>query len=131
MRYVVATYNTIYGPRESIPFGVVVNDGSRTYYRFDTGISNQQRINAVSPQFDVATFTNFEQTFHDSFIVPGKTIITDDNGERREIDVNGPEFLDYLAQTYDGAYQYSKPLEVEGESGESVLTALASKWLGA
>lgn len=124
MRYVIATYNKLRGSHESTPFGVILNNGVRTYYYFDGSVAKQRLLKEGNSAFDKPTFANFEQTFVEMFITPGKAITTDEKGKRHEIDVNAEGFLEHLTKTYEGPYQYSEPLSTEGDDPEEVLTRL-------
>lgn len=126
MKYVIATYSPIFTSNK-VPFGVILNDGSRTFYYFQNDTSMQQKLSEINPDFDKPTFVNFENTFKDMFIATGKATFTDENGDKLEIDTNKDEFLDLLAQTYEGPYQYSEPKSVDGDNPDETLKLLKNQ----
>jgi len=130
MKFVIASYNSFNKPQcPPIRFGVILNDGQKTYYYFDTSTKRRDEIQKISDHFDEYTFKEFSKTFEDMFIKPGIAYQTDEKGVRRKINVNDTEFLDYLSSNSEGPYQYQKPLDVEGNNPEHLLQIIASQLL--
>ncbi len=129
MKFVIAEYNSIGSPYP-VSFGIVLNDGKKTYYYFDTSTRRRDQIKKVSSHFDPDTFKEFAKTFEEMFIEPGIAYDTDESGSRKKINVNDVGFLDYLFQNSERPYQYTGPLIVEGNNPEHILHIIASQLLG-
>lgn len=127
MRFVVANYKSLDNPQQ-IRFGVILNDGSKTYYYFDTSTKRRDEISKLSKHFDKDTFKEFGNTFKEMFVDPGIVYDTDPNGIRRPIKVDSPEFLDYLHNS-EGPYLYEGPWLVEGKDPNNLIRTIASQLL--
>jgi hypothetical protein len=127
VKFVIASYNSFDNPQYPIRFGVVLNDGHKTYYYFDTSTKRRDEIQKISNHFDHDTFKEFSKTFEEMFIKPGVAYQTDENGIRQKINVNDSDFLDYLFQNSEGPYQYQRPLDVEGNNPKELVRIIAAQ----
>lgn len=125
MKYVIAFYKNILKEQDnSVPFGVVITDGEKITYDFDTSKVREKAIKKISDSFDPLVFEHFKDTFNDGFIKGGIAITTSDNGKQRVIPVNSEEFLNYLTRNSQGVYQYTKPKAAESDDSEALLDTL-------
>ena len=111
----------------SVPFGVVVTDGSRLVYDFDTSKEREKLISNVSATFDPFIFEHFKDTFTTGFVNKGVAVTTDDDGKQHTIPVQSEEFLDYLTRNSQGVYQYTHPKTAEAETPEMLLSTLMQR----
>jgi hypothetical protein len=129
MKYVVAFYKNLSASKDApkVPFGFVLIAGNKVIYKFDSSADKKRIIKELSSSFDPMTFESFARTFHDSYVKPGKTTITDNSGNRREVQTNSEEFLDYLAETSQGPYQYSRPSAIDADNPDQVIDFLSNR----
>lgn len=125
MKYIVALYKNMTPFQEQyVPIGIVLQTNEGLYYKFDLSDDKFNKIKNIYSNADPETFKKFEKTFIESFIDNDKIEITKENGIKTFINNKDPFFLDYLNQTFQSVYQYSKPLAIEGSNSNETLELL-------
>jgi hypothetical protein len=128
MKYVYAFYRNILDEgKRSIPFGVIVTNGTTIAYDFDNSKNREDLIKTISETFDPLIFENFKDTFQTGFIAKGVAITTDPSGERHSIPVESEAFLDYLSSNSQGTYQYTEARTAEADEPSSLVKALMER----
>jgi len=132
MIYVIASYKNYLnnGLNNSVPFGVVLLDKGKLYYKFDIDEEREKLVKKIASKFDPLTFREYENTFINNYVQKGVVKDSDEEGNVIEIDVNTDPFLDYLFENYQGTYQYSKPSSVDGEDPAEIINGLMRQVVG-
>ena len=128
MRYSIVFYSNI-SPfqNRSIPIGVVIQSEAELKYKFDLSESRFKKIKSINPAADPDTFLNFEKTFKESFIDVEKIEISDEQGNKIEINSKHPKFLDYLNETFLSGYTYTKPTPIESDDMNQSLDLILNQ----
>lgn len=128
MKYVVVLYKNMTPFQvQHVPIGIVLQSTDNLYYKFDLSDDKFQQIKKIYPEADLETFKNFEKTFEESLVNNEKIETSDINGQKISINKSHPIFLDYLNQTFQSVYQYTKPLTIEGGNPTEILKLLFEK----
>jgi hypothetical protein len=72
----------------SIPFGVIIHDGQKVYFRFDLSSEKLGQIQHISPNVDPDTFNNLDKTFQQNFLDKDVIVSSDSSGRKIENKTN-------------------------------------------
>lgn len=133
MKFIIAKYQpvsptSVEGP---IPFGIILLGDNKLYYKFDTTAARFRKIKQILNEADNDTFVNFAKNFELSYVTKGFTVTSDALGNKVTISITDPKFLDYLHQTFQNYYRYTKPSDVEGTPDQVLDILFKEKVLSA